>query len=376
MPVRATGMTIAGGVHGVARITDGDQWHALARGFCDYSYQQTFAYGEALAARHRAASEHVAVVSQGEIVGLAGVRVRRAPLLGSGVAYVAGGPVTRRDRPDDMDRLCRTLTALRAEYVDRRGLVLRVLAPLGSPEWNANAAAAFEKPAWTPAAHGRSYRTLLLDIAPPADELRAACSKYWRRNLRRAELGAMEVRTGTDAHLFAGIEALYDALLARKAFRVDLDATFYARLQRRLPADEQLQATVAEIDGRPVAGLVVSTLGDTCVPLILATDEVGLRRYAAYLLHWKAIEAARRRGARYFDLGGIDPEGNAGAHNFKKGLRGLDLRAPGPFECQPDAVTGTLVRGAEGLYRRIEARSVFGVRRTLNAPLSSPNTEH
>jgi ribosomal protein S18 acetylase RimI-like enzyme len=108
------------------------------------------------------------------------------------------------------------------------------------------------------------------------------------------------------------------------------------------------------MDGQPVAGLIWSTLGDTCVPLLLAADESGLLNYAVYLLQWRSIVAAHERGMRYYDLGGIDPETNVGVYNFKKGLRGLDLWAPGPFEAVPSIVRGAITHGAEDLYRCVK----------------------
>ncbi|MHC4711620.1 MAG: GNAT family N-acetyltransferase [Planctomycetota bacterium] len=61
--------------------------------------------------------------------------------------------------------------------------------------------------------------------------------------------------------------------------------------------------------------------------------------------------SAHERGLWYYDLGGIDPEGNVGVYNFKKGLRGLELWAPGPFESVPSIVRGVITHGAEDLYR-------------------------
>ncbi|MHC4416214.1 MAG: lipid II:glycine glycyltransferase FemX [Planctomycetota bacterium] len=329
------------------------RWRTLASSFLDDNYQQGRAYGEALARRHHAVCEHMAIVSEGEILGLAGVRIRYVPLLKGGIAYISGGPLTRRGRADDIARLTRCLELLRAEYVDRRGLILRILAPLGSPAWNRAATKAFAEAGMTPTRLARSYRTFLLEIDRPLEEIRADCSKYWRRNLRRAERNEFVVRAGTTRDLFEPIVRLYERLLDRKRFRSPLDASFYAGLQRKLNQPEKLVATVVEIRNEPVAGLLSSMLGDTCTPVILAADVSGLRSYAAYLLQWHSIVMAHERGLGCYDLGGIDPEANPGVYNFKKGLRGLDLSAPGPYESIPLGAKGAISRGAEGLYRRL-----------------------
>ena len=337
----------------VVQAVDHERWRTCSRRFLDHNYQHTWAYADALARRRHATSEHVEIVSEGETLGLASVRIRSLSLLGGGVAYITGGPLTRMGRDDDIDRLGRCLDLLEREYVSRRRLVLRVLAPLGSPEWNAKATAAFEQAGWIRAARGRSYRTLLLDLSGPLDQVKAGCSKYWRRNLRRSERESFVVRVGTTRELLDPIRDLHLRLLARKRFRVSLDAEFYAGLQERLADDERFLASLVELDGEPVAGLMVSLLGDTCIPVILATDETGRRGYAAYLLQWHSIITARERGARYYDLGGIDPDRNVGVYNFKKGMRGLDMCAPGPFERTPRGIKGALIRGAEGVYWRV-----------------------
>ena len=66
-----------------------------ARRFADLGYQQCRAYGELIARRQGARCEHVAIESGGDCLGVALVRVRTAPVVGGGVAYVAGGPLTR-----------------------------------------------------------------------------------------------------------------------------------------------------------------------------------------------------------------------------------------------------------------------------------------
>jgi ribosomal protein S18 acetylase RimI-like enzyme len=75
---------------------------------------------------------------------------------------------------------------------------------------------------------------------------------------------------------------------------------------------------------------------------------------------------------RYYDLGGIDPAGNVGVYNFKKGLRGLDLSAPGPFEMVPSILKGALTHGAEDLYQCAKLRRRPGRRQAVPAKALEP----
>lgn len=344
----------------ITSVDPGD-WAALAAQFRDDNYQQAPAYAAAAARRQHGSSEHLAFRDPGgEVHGLATVRVGRLPLLRAGVAYVAAGPLTRRDDAGDLDRLERCLSGLRREFMQRRGLALRVLAPLGSPEWNAAAGPAFERAGLRPCSRSRSYRTFLLDLGRPLDALLERCSKYWRRNLRRTERTPFAIETGTGAALWKHVVHLHRDLSERKAFLAPLDAVFYASLEQRLDPSQRPLVTVATLDGVARAAIVTSILGDTAVPLVLACDRDATTAYAAYLLQWHSIALAHGHGMRYYDLGGIDPLRNAGVYNFKLGLRGDDRCAPGPFESVPPGPRGAIGLAAERLYRSLAAMPAAG----------------
>jgi len=105
---------------------DCKQWLTLVKLFCDYSYWQSINYAAACAIRQGACSEHIAIYCNGDLIGLAEVRTRKLPLLGSGIAYVGGGPLTRSHSLNGEQRFAQCLQALREEYVLHRGLVLRI----------------------------------------------------------------------------------------------------------------------------------------------------------------------------------------------------------------------------------------------------------
>lgn len=328
-----------------------DRWQQLAPAFADYSYRQVWDFGVACAQRLGAASEHVAVLDGGELLGLADVRVKRLPLLPGGIAYITGGPMVRPQGRCDPRRLRLCLQALLAEYVDRRGLCLRIVAPLGEPAWNDAQNTVFADLGFEQASHWPGYRTLLLDIDRPLEAIRKTFEQKWRNGLNRAERNNLVVRDGTGADLFEPFLALYRQLLDRKGFEVDLHADFYAAVQHDLPENERFHVSLAEEAGRPVAGHVAGVLGDTCVYLLGATSQQGIGNKSSYLLQWHTIQQAKQRGCRWYDLGGIDPEGNPGVYHFKQGLGGIDVSAPGPFEKSPRGLRRHIVRGCERVYR-------------------------
>ncbi|MDY7108510.1 MAG: GNAT family N-acetyltransferase, partial [Planctomycetota bacterium] len=328
---------------------------ALARACEDYNYEHTWEYTEALARRRRATAEHRVVLAGDRPLGLAGVRVYTVPILGAGIAYVRGGPLVRfrsTTMADWSSHLERCLAALIDEYVDRRGLTLRVLPPIGPAEWDARQALLFAEAGFVSARRLGGYRTMVLDLDPPPEQIRAAFRAKWRNGLNQSERAGLTIRTGTSNALFDRFAELHDDLRETKSFRVDLDAAFYAHLQHRLDEADRLRVTLAERNGRLVAGHVASLLGDTCVFLLGAAGAAGRRTKASYLLQWHAIRAARTAGCRAYDLGGVDPDANPGVFHFKQGLGGREVHAPGPFDRRPRRPRQLLLSGAEHLLAR------------------------
>ena len=112
----------------VVEVVSSDDWDTLLKQFADANYRQLAAYSMVAAARVNALSETVAIREDGNLLGLCNVRIRKLPLLSFGIAYVNGAPlVLNSDQPIDCATArSRCLNALRKEFVDARGHVLRV----------------------------------------------------------------------------------------------------------------------------------------------------------------------------------------------------------------------------------------------------------
>lgn len=166
--------------------------------------------------------------------------------------------------------------------------------------------------------------TVLLDLTRSEPDLRAALSKNWRHNLSRAEKRDLEIRwVGGDLAArregAARMAALYAALTQRKGFAGALDAVALIEAVGEDPALEFLEVWK---DGVLHASRMGWIGGATSLDLLAASSDAARNSYANYLALWALIDRSRRRGARVFDCGGIDPAGNEGVYNFKKGLSG------------------------------------------------------
>lgn len=333
-----------------------NRWRQLAAGFLDHNYRQLWSFGQACAQRVGAASEHVAVMKGSELMGVADVRIKRVPLLG-GIAYVNGGPLVRRNDRLDRERLALCVSALCSELVSHRGLALRVHPTVGSCEWNAAVEEVYRAAGFVQAQSAPQYRTITVDIGRPIDQVRRTLAQKWRNCLNRAERNSLTLRTGASEELFEVFLQLYGDLKDRKGFQTELEASFYARVQSGLAEAERFRISIAQQDGRPAAGHVSSVLGDTCVYLLGASNDLGLETKASYLLQWHAIQNAKDAGCCWYDLGGIDPEGNPGVHHFKSGMGGQDVTSPGPYELAPDGLSSQILPLCERAYRRLRRGS-------------------
>jgi len=333
------------------RQIDRDGWQQLAHSFLDYNYRQLWDFGTACAKRLNATSEHVAVQENQKILGLADVRIKEIPVLGGGIAYINGGPLVRRDNGDDYDRLRVCLHTLVSEYIEKRGLLLRIRPPLGPESWNAQQNSAFEIGGFSVSQTIKPNRTFLLDLDRTLEDLRKNLSQKWRNNLKRAEAGIQPIQSDSSVESFTQFSELYKTFRKKKQFDVDLDPAFFVEVQKLLPESERMRVALSEQEGVLVSGHVSSLLGDTAVNLFRANTKAALSTRVSYRIQWDGICYAHEQGCRWYDLGGIDPVENPGVYSFKKGMGGEDVTAPGPFEYCPNGLRRVVVSGCEKVYK-------------------------
>lgn len=336
-----------------------EEWIHEARRFCDYSYRQTWAYGELLAERRRAVSVHVAIRWGNDLLGLADVRLKRAPFRLGGLAYVSWGPLVHQEESDPLSRLLLCLEALRDEFVKRRKLLLRVdIQPsLREPILSDTINAPLEEIGFTRATNVQQERTLIVDINYPEETLRSRLARNWRNHLNQAQRNCLTIRTGNSSEIMQEFSELYNRFIKQKQFSVDLDAAFFSSVQSNTDQASRFDVSLVEEHEQVVAGQVTSMLGDTCVYLLGATEQEALNTKASYLLQWDAITTAKKQGFRWYDLGGIDPIASSGVYDFKKGLGGKEVFSPGVFEATPSGVMGNVMRRAADLhYERQELK--------------------
>jgi lipid II:glycine glycyltransferase (peptidoglycan interpeptide bridge formation enzyme) len=257
--------------------------------------------------------------------------------------------------------------ALEQEYVGKRKLLLRVLpnAFAGSPraEVMQTAFSRFTPEALTAE---NTYRTFVLDLSPSLDELRKKLDAKWRNKLSGAEKNNLKVVAGNGPQEYQAFSQLYYQMRQRKNFETTVDAEEFRRIQENLAEPHRMRILICENQGTPVAGLVVSAMGDSAIYLLGATSDSGLHTKGAYLLQWTMIRWLKENGIRWYDLGGIDPDGNPGVYSFKKGLSGLDVCQTNPLVASDSALSSAIVKAGLAVQRTLRGSlSPLSVARSL-----------
>lgn len=344
----------------VDAVTTGE-WSTLLHGFCDSNLYQTWGYGEATWGRHQLS--HLTITARGVVVGMAQLRVVYSPVLETGIAHLLWGPLFhRRCSPPNREVLCWLADAIRREYADKRGLLLRVV-PNGVVDSLRGTffMSAFRDYRQTSHGH-RTERTFIIPLSRPTEDLRRSLDKKWRNQLRQAECGNLTVTRASTPGQFAAFVPVYGEMLMRKAFDTSVNIDVFARVQTLLTEDLRPQVFLCYDSGVPVAGAVVDVSGTTARYVLGATTDTGLRLRASYLLQWEILKWLREREVVEYDLGGIDPKRNPGVHHFKKGLGGEEVCYLPPFVACNGKFTQAVLTCAEELHRTLQT-SVRRVRR-------------
>lgn len=296
------------------------------------------------------AVERVRVERDGK-VGLAQVLLRvKGPV---SFGYLPRGPLLSAREPDlatalfaEIDRVCRRNRAI--------GLIVEPESPL--PLRGRYKAHGFVRgPA--PIQPIRTVKTPLL----PDEPLLMQMHQKTRYNIRLAQRRGVTVRPADLDEVGVFYEMLRDTS-GRNDFGIH-DERYYADFLRIAGDDAAL--LFSEIDGAPVAGLVVARFADEAIYMYGASSTQRRAHGAAFLLQFEAMRWARERGCRRYDLWGIpaaDPETTQGEERDRlaptrgedwRGLYEFKVRFGGAIMRYPPPLERRYAPGLAAIARRI-----------------------
>lgn len=198
--------------------------------------------------------------------------------------------------------------------------------------------------------------TVLIDLQHPPEVLRARMQSSNRRALRKAEANGLRVRIGTAADL----PLFYDLLMTtgkRHQFTPP-SLEYFERMWRLFAATDDIVLILVEFDGESVAGELSITFGDTLVSKRAGWSGKHGKLYPNELVVWTAMNWARKRGLKYYDMEGLNPDlaraitsgaeipaaSKKSAHWFKLGFGGQVILLPDNYEIVRVPVLGALYR--------------------------------
>ncbi len=157
--------------------------------------------------------------------------------------------------------------------------------------------------------------TLMLNLRLNEEELFAQMKPKGRYNIRLSKKHGITVRETTEP---AAAQIFYDLLqktTARDGF-VGHSLEYYQNFLKILGEHSLASCFIAEKDGQPIAATLVTFFGDpaanpgrtTVTYYYGASDHEFRALMAPYALQWAAIQTAKARGFRRYDLLGIAPE--------------------------------------------------------------------
>lgn len=325
-----------------------EEWDAVLAGFQDANLYQTWSYA---AVRWGGKNLSHLILKDGQTVaGAAQVILVKLPVLRGGLAYVKWGPMwMTRGRETNPQVFGELLRALRQAYARERGFLLRI-SPWEFDDARLRSIAEEEGFHRNPLI---TERTAVLGLSYSLDELRASVSRHWRANLKRAESNGLDIFEGSTQDLLHEFTELYRQMRARKGGGWIPPVHYAKRIQRELVSGMKPLISICRHQGKAVAGLVVSAIGEKSFAWLAATGDFGQDLRGSYLLQWRMIQRLKSQGIRIYDLGGIDGITHPGTTQFKLGLcgkRGRTVAYLGEFQAC-EAWTSRLVIGGTDKFR-------------------------
>jgi lipid II:glycine glycyltransferase (peptidoglycan interpeptide bridge formation enzyme) len=295
-----------------------DDWNCIVPMFSDATINQTWTWCHEMSKKN----SHLVIRKNGILVAAVMLRLLSLPILKTGIAYIGSGPMWQLNGTEvDTSILQHLIHALRIEYVLYRGLYLRISPNIFTNiPLNQRILSEFEKEKYK--RKDLVEQTLFLDLQPSELDLRKGLHPKWRNLLNRGEKTGLSVRIGKEYELFKIFKGIYEEMLVRKNYPGAIDINKIERIQSALPEKLKYTIIISELEDRPMAGGIFSTIGDTGVYILGATSYEGKKNSASYIVQWEMIKWMKKHGLRLYNLGGCSPEKIPETYHFKSGICG------------------------------------------------------
>ena len=236
--------------------------------------------------------------------------------------------------------------------------------------WTQNLIGELREDGWIPSPEQVQFRnTMLIDLQPELEQLLANMKQKTRYNVRLAERRGVTVRPGNLSDLDL-LFNMYAETSLRDGFTIR-NADYYLSLWRDFITAGMAEPLLAEVDGEPVAGVIIFRFGGRAWYMFGMSRKAHREKMPNYLLQWEAMVRAKQEGCVSYDLWGAPDEFDEkdplwGVFRFKAGLGAEVVRFIGAWDLPLNPLmyrtyTQLLPRVLEIMRRRgeVETRSVI-----------------
>ncbi len=284
---------------------------------------QSVPYGCVMAQLNQQKLRHGLILIDGQEAGV--VQVLEAGLLGNMVhgLIIDRGPLWFDGRGDIGDMRC-FLDAFCRKFPKRLGRRIRFIPEIeDTPDMRQ-----FLKQYRFNKKGVQTYQTYWLDLGLDLQTLRNNLSKYWAKQLQKAEEESLEIVWSDEGAHFAWLINNHTEDRVKKNYGGASIKTIIA-LSREFSRGKNMLIGTALLDGAPIASILLLNHGRAATYQIGYSSDIGRQKRAHYILLWKALSELKERNIDAFDLGGVNDESAKGVKVFKEGMGGFLYETPG-----------------------------------------------
>jgi peptidoglycan pentaglycine glycine transferase (the first glycine) len=211
--------------------------------------------------------------------------------------------------------------------------------------------------------------TVWVDINHPEEDLLARMKTKTRYNIRLAERKGVTVRMAHPDEL-PQLYRMYAETSVRDGF-VIRSQDYYELVWRTFVEQDMAVPLIAEVEGQPVAGLILFIFGEMAWYLYGMSTGQHREKMPNHLLQWEAMRIASARGCAYYDLWGApevfdESDSMWGVYRFKEGLGGKVVRTLGAWDFPAAPVRYSLfMRGLPRILNFMRRRRKASVRQEV-----------
>jgi lipid II:glycine glycyltransferase (peptidoglycan interpeptide bridge formation enzyme) len=187
-------------------------------------------------------------------------------------------------------------------------------------------------------------RTILIDLSGSDEAILARMNQGTRRKIRQSQKNDIlyQEAAPADLPLFTG---MMQTTGTRNAFGVH-EPDYYTAAYELFVPQGHAALILATHEGDPLAGIMVFALGSSAWYLYGASSDTKRNLMAAYGVQWAAIQWAKAKDCRWYDMWGIPDADEAaleaqfesrsdglwGVYGFKRGWGGRVVRSLGAWD--------------------------------------------